>query len=236
MRSYRSKSAPFAERPFYRDEEIEIVCTDELRAAGLFPSNPSPIRIDRFLEKRFGVVPEYEDLPDGILGLTKFGAKGVQGIIVARKLDEEGTTAAERRMRTTLAHEAGHGLLHAHLFAMATKEQSLFGDFTDPKGPRVLCRDVPNASAVYKSRYDGRWWEFQANRVIGGLLLPKQLVHVALESLLETAGQLGSKILRNGDREPGVKLLAETFDVNPVVARIRLQELYPASDEAQLRL
>uniref|UniRef100_E6PXS9 Uncharacterized protein n=1 Tax=mine drainage metagenome TaxID=410659 RepID=E6PXS9_9ZZZZ len=30
--------------------------------------------------------------------------------------------------------------------------------------------------------------------------------------------------------------MADVFEVNPVVAKIRLQELFPASDEAQLRL
>jgi hypothetical protein len=236
MRSYRSKSGPFAERPFYKNEEIEAICGDELRAADLFPPTPSPIRIDRFLEKRFGVVPEYQELGDGVLGLTKFGPNGVQGIIVARMLDEEGTTTAERRIRTTLAHEGGHGLLHAHLFAMTTKEHSLFGDFTDPKAPQILCRDVPNTSPMHKQGYDGRWWEFQANRAIGALLLPKPLVHLAMEPLLEPAGLLGGKVLKANRREQGITLLADTFEVNPVVARIRLQELFPASSEAQLRL
>ncbi|MGO9403920.1 MAG: ImmA/IrrE family metallo-endopeptidase [Terriglobales bacterium] len=236
MRTYRSKAGPFAERPFYKDEEIEVICTDELRAADMFPYSPSPIRIDRFLEKRFGVVPEYEDLPDGVLGLTKFGVKGVQGIVVARELDEEGTATAERRIRATLAHEAGHGLLHAHLFAAVSKEQSLFGDFTDPRTPKILCRDVPHTSPIHKRGYDGRWWEFQANRAIGALLLPKPLVHLALGPLLETAGQFGSKVLRTDNRERGISLLADTFDVNPIAARIRLQELYPVSNEAQLRL
>ena len=235
MRSYRSKSGPFAERPFYTNEEIERICTDELRATNLFPSTPSPIRIDRFVEKRFAVVPEYQELGDGVLGLTKFGPKGVQGIVVARILDEEGTTTAERRIRTTLAHEAGHGLLHAHLFAVATKEHSLFGDFSDPKLPKVLCRDLPT-SPVQRSGYDGRWWEFQANRAIGALLLPKPLVHAAMESVLEPAGLLGGTVLKANRREQGIRLLADVFEVNPVVAKIRLQELFPASDEAQLRL
>ncbi len=35
-----------------------------------------------------------------------------------------------------------------------------------------------------KKAYDGRWWEWQANRAIGGLLLPKNLVNSALEGML----------------------------------------------------
>lgn len=236
MRNYRSHSGPFLKRPYYTNEEIERICTDELKAAALLPEIPSPIRIDRFLEKRFGVTVEYEDLGDGVLGLTKFGPKGVQSIIVARALDEVGTTTAERRIRTTMAHEGGHGLLHTHLFAMSSQAQPLFGDFSDPAAPKVLCRDVAGSSAEGGRGYDGRWWEFQANRAIGALLLPRQLVQMALEPLLEPAGLLGRKLLNSGRRGEAMKLVADTFEVNPVVARIRLQEIYPEADEAQLRL
>lgn len=58
-----------------------------------FPSTPGPIRIDRFIEKRFNVVHSYEDLGEGILGLTKFGPSGVKAIMVARSLEEDGSLA-----------------------------------------------------------------------------------------------------------------------------------------------
>jgi hypothetical protein len=96
---------------------------DELIAAEILPNNPEPIRIDRFIEKKFGISAEYEDLGDGILGMTQFGSKGVARIIVARSLDEEGTEVAARQIRTTLAHEAGHGLLHGE--PERTRDQSL---------------------------------------------------------------------------------------------------------------
>jgi len=227
MKALRTTSGPFPVRPYYKEQEIEDICTDELRAVGLYPVTPGPIRIDRFVEKRFGVTTTYEDLGEGVLGLTKFGPTGVQAIVVARFLDEEGTGSAERRIRTTMAHEAGHGLLHAHLFLSMRKEASLFADFSDPNSPKVLCR---------RKGYDGRWWEYQANRVIGGLLMPRLLVQLALDALLESSGSLGGRVLVSVRREEGVKLLADTFDVNPVVARIRLDEVFPASSEGQLRL
>lgn len=236
MKTFRAKSGPFAERPYYTNTDIENTCTDELRATGLYPASPSPIRIDRFVEKRFSVTPQYEDLGDGVLGLTKFGSKGVEAVIVARSLDEERTITSERRIRTTLAHEAGHGLLHAHLFVTATREHSLFGDFTDPKAPKVLCRDILSTGTPSRQGYDGRWWEFQANLAIGALLLPKPLVHVVLHSLLEAAGSLGGTLLAASRRDEAIRLLADTFEVNPIVAKIRLQEIYPVDGETQLRL
>src|SRR6266481_10156994 len=107
MRTFRAKTGPFTEQLYYPDADIENICGDELRAVNLFPEDPSPIRIERFIERRFGVVPSYEDLGPKILGLTKFSTNGVKAIMVARSLDEDGTPSAKRRVRTTLAHEGG---------------------------------------------------------------------------------------------------------------------------------
>src|SRR6266849_9353907 len=114
---------------------------DELQKINLYPAVPSPVRIDRFVEKRFGVVPTYEDLPSGLLGFTRFGSKGVEEIVVAKALDHEGTQPAERRLRTTLAHEGGHGLLHAHLFVLGSRPDSLFGDGLAHDAQKILCRE-----------------------------------------------------------------------------------------------
>src|ERR1700722_12293716 len=116
MRTFHSKSGAIAKRPYFRPAEIDQICVDELRKVGLYPVSPEPIRIDRFVEKRFGVEPTYEDLPEGVLGFTQFGNDGVVAIVISASLDAEKGRVAERRVRTTFAHEAGHGLLHAHLF------------------------------------------------------------------------------------------------------------------------
>ena len=241
MKMLRMQSGPFVERPYYEDSDIESIVTDELSRVGLLPTAPEAIRVDRFIEKRYHIVPQYEDVPDGILGFTRFGAKGPEEVVVSRSLSEEGSRAAERRMNSTLAHEAGHMLLHGHLFALERRAgtRSLFGDDLDEKKQTILCRDgtvgSPNESAgTY--RYDGRWWEFQANKVIGILLLPRQLVNKALDSLLIAQGHLGTRLLDDTQREEGVHLLADSFDVNPPVARIRLGELFPAPAQGQLTL
>ena len=148
MKSYMNTVGPFRERPFYTQSDIENMCLDELSRAELLPSKPAPIRIERFIEKRFKVSPSYEDLPDGVLGLTKFTDKGVREIVVSRALEEEGSEVAERRIRTTLGHETGHGLLHSHLFVLALNEQPMFGDFSDPKKPKVLLSGVVDGTMM----------------------------------------------------------------------------------------
>jgi len=228
MRTYRPTKGPFLEAPFFRPEQIEQICDEELRKFDLLPSEPQPIRIERFIEKRFRVSPIYEELPPGALGFTQFGEKGVEAIVISRSLAEEESKTAERRINTTLAHEAGHGLLHAHLFVAGSQPERLFGDELDPKVPKILCRDQSTG------KYDGRWWEFQANQTIGALLLPKVLVEKRIEKVLTRTGSFGLPQLIDKDREKAVSIVSATFDVNPAVARIRVDQLFPQRESGQL--
>lgn len=231
MRGNRSISSTgrSRNRTYYSRDEIDRICVDALESVGLYPRVPEPIRIDRFIEKRFGVSAAYEDLGPGILGMTKFGRTGVQAVIVSQRLDNENSQVSERRIRSTLAHEAGHGLLHEHLFA-PDETMPLFGDCT-PTGIRVLCRDEPHTGS--QTSHQGNWWEYQANRAIGSLLLPRGLVGIALEEFSISSGGLGLTHVDRGRRLEATSCLAETFDVNPVVARIRFDELYQGDLAAQ---
>ncbi len=237
MRNLRANAGPFTQRPFFTRNDFEQICEDELRQNGLLPSEPAPVRIDRFVEKRFKIQPSYEDLPGGLLGFTRFGSGGVEEIVVSRALDDEGTVVAERRLRTTLAHESGHGLLHASLFAFGTRPDSLFGDGLDGHALKILCRsDGISGSETSRRESSRQWWEYQANQAMGALLLPRPLVQAALVSVLEPRGVLGTPILPIDRREPVARLLADTFDVNPVVARLRLDVLFPVAAAEQLTL
>jgi hypothetical protein len=233
MRHIRTKRGPFVERPHFKPGEINKIAIDALKATGLYPSSPEPIRIDRFIEKRFGTSPTYQDLPEGVLGFTRFGPSGVEAIVVSTALDQGNTKATERRLRSTLAHEGGHGLLHVHLFHLGEKPKSLFDDADQT--PRILCREVFDTLPVTRG-YDGRWWEFQANKAIGGLLLPRPLLEIALDKFCVSVGHLGGRVLPEDRREAAARALADIFDVNPAVARLRLEEAFPRRNEAQLSL
>ena len=139
--------------------------------------------------------------------------------------------SADRRVRTTLAHEAGHGLLHAHLFVQSGQCKL----FPEGQGnqPRVLCRDGGSSRA---STYGGCWWEYQANRAIGAFLLPRTLVQIALDALMVPTGGLGLPTLPVQHRNAAIQRLSTVFDVNPVVARFRLLELLPEESTAQMTL
>jgi hypothetical protein len=234
MKEFPTKEGPFPLRLMYDLKEIDDICLGALREAKLLPAEPEAIKIDLFLEKYFEVPLVYEDLGEGIMGSTVFNSRGmVTGFTIAPWIEEDGTEVSDRRVRSTLAHEGGHGLLHSRLF-MAEQTGSLFGDSFDAVRPKnFLCRsrDI-NPGATGQPRYDGQWWEWQANRAIGGLLLPKPLVLKLITPLLEDSSF--GKTLGALNRSKAEGAVSEAFDVNPVVARIRLQEMYPVDGQKLL--
>lgn len=148
---------------------------------------------------------------------------------------------SERRLNSTIAHEAGHMLLHGRLFALQRRAgtRPLIKDGLDEKKQTILCRaDTVGSMSepMGTRRYDGKWWEFQANMVIGALLLPRQLVHDALDAFLVSKGPFGLRLLDNTKREEAIRCLSEAFDVNGAVARIRTEKLFPISSNRQLTL
>lgn len=230
MRTYRVNTGPFVEALHFELSEIRDICLDALRAMELLPSKPSPVRIERFIEKQFKLVPRFEDLGAGILGSATFGIKGVEQICISRSMAEEDTHVAQRRVRSTCAHEAGHGLLHAHLFAIALRQDVLVEAVGEKR--RFLCR----GEHVGENKPKTPWWEFQANRAIPELLLPRNLVDQAISPFLSKRGLMGVAILEPSKRGEAIQTLADIFDVNPVVVKLRLEEFHPENQNAQMCL
>lgn len=225
-----------ARRPYFTDAEFERIAEETLGEHALLPSSPAPVRIGRFIEKRFGVTPDFVELPGGLLGLTQFTPQGeVSAVIVARQLSDAGSRVAERRINTTLAHEAGHGLLHAQLFVRDSFLRDLFEGSEDVEPSRVLCRETTPVTPSM-SGYRGEWWEYQANRMMGALLLPRGLVTSCLDDLFEPRGLLGRHGLPDTAREAARHRISDTFDVNPIVASFRIDHLFPTEDPQQLTL
>ena len=76
MHTFKARSGPFVDRYHHTPAEFETIAAHELRSVDLFPAAPEPIRVDRFIEKRFNLVPEYDDLPGGLVGFTRFDSNG----------------------------------------------------------------------------------------------------------------------------------------------------------------
>lgn len=227
MRTYRTSTGQFSEWPFYKDDEVDRMCSDALSQNGLMPSEPGPVRIDRFVEKHFNIAVIYEAIGSGVLGFTSFGERGVASMHIDDPND--GNPVSERRVRSTLAHEAGHGLMHAHLFCAEFNRGNLFGGDADVSQEKVLCREP-------RTGYDGRWWELQANMAIGALLMPRDLLLRAMEPFVERQGMFQTPVLREARRGEAISAMSELFDVNLPVARIRIDGFFKVGAEKQLTL
>lgn len=233
MRSANQPSGPFRERLYFEALEIDDICHDALKAAGYLPDFPKEINVERFVEKHFACECGYENLPEDVMGFTAFNQKGkVISIRVQSRL-EDGSRTGVHRVRSTWAHEAGHGLLHAVLFIEIPGSPTLF-QCTDSNvsDNRILCRSADIRPVG--SGYDGRWWEWQANRCIGSLLLPKGLVRQSLAALLETSIVTQKPNLPPARRDKAVELVSTVFNVSALASKIRLEEMFPSGDSKQL--
>lgn len=163
--------------------EIALIAARELEATGLYPARPGPVAIERFVEKRFGFSYEFAPL-DGCLGKTVFGPDGPAEILISERLDRPHKPRVDRLCRSTIAHECGHGILHAWLYAEvfaaaapAWKNGKIAGDpllnrWFEPPPVRLADGRLP-------------WWEVQANLAAAELLLPRRIFE---RFCLETCG------------------------------------------------
>ena len=164
----------------------------------------------------------YEDLGPEKLGCTIFNSSGtVEAILPVRG-----------RLPSTIAHEAGHGLLHGSLFIEGNSADLLNGSLGE-KQRRILSRTEDILVDTWRS-YVGRWWEFQANQAIGRPLLPRFLLNHFMNESGIKLDSFGSPILSPAQREALVKRAAVTFDVNPIVVGIRLDLLFPQGGKEKL--
>lgn len=222
MSSATRGTGPFPRRIFIPDQHIERLCRETLESAALLPESPAPIRIDRLIFLQFRFEEEYVELPAHIMGCAKFTKRGLCRIMVNRDLAEEAGTVSHRRVRSTLAHEAGHGLLHNELFIEKLIQEEcgqLFGeaeacDSVTKEG--FACRAEVGIHEVRPFE----WWEYQANLAMSCLLLPWHLVTAAsslhMPTVLDGPGDMDSRIA-DAERE-----IAEVFDVNRRMVTIRL--------------
>ncbi len=207
-------------RLWYEEAEIEAIMESELRRAGTIRQRGRPATdIDLFVERHLGVVPQYVWLPSGVLGATEFSAEGSVQIQLSSELSlkAERDPGAEHRLRTTLAHEAAHVLLHRALFLKESK--AMFGG---RRTRRELCRDVRFSARAYT----GEWWEWQANRGMAALLLPRPVVQAWLDAW--RADHPG-----RGQVQAMREQLSLAFDVSGEAVRHRLRQLRVATAGAR---
>lgn len=226
-----STGSPFGQLIYLKRTEVDEICEGALKESKLLPEQPAPIDIEKFIEQFINAKLDFgTDLGQDVLGFTFFSPSGKPELVGISPNLDQGGLVSDRRIRATLAHEAGHCLIHPILFINeASNQRNFLDENIDFSRKRILCR---KGDINPKGKYDGRWWELQANFAIGGFLLPRTLVTRSIEDFLEPSGLLGGTVIR--DRMAAVEHVAKIFDVNPVVGRIRLDHLFPESDQLEL--
>ena len=231
MKEFPTRDGPYPVRLIYETAEIDRICEDALRQSGRLPGVPQPIEIDRFLEKFFEVQVVYDDLGEGAIGCTVFNRRGrVTGFLISTSIEADGTKSGKRRARATLAHEGGHGLLHPRLFMEDAGTGSLFGGRATREGEFFV--EIRMSVLWERKRPIGGVGGSGRRIERSGLLLPQKLVTTAINSMLNRDKII--HVLPDDKRSEAEALTAKTFDVNPAVARIRLQEMFPASLQISL--
>lgn len=235
MRRYRSPSGE--ERLWFDEHEIEDMMESELRKAALMPTETSPVvKLEAFVERHLNAaLDQYADLEASVLGVTEFFDGKPPRISINKSLtgsaldEDEVAPGVLGRWRATLAHEAGHVLLHRSLFEFGTG--TLFGPPASESSRRQLqrCleRDVGQAASD--------WREVQANQAMAALLMPKSVFQKIARRCIDEVFPEHSKIPA-GSEERVAARLAPILQVSKQAARIRLATLNLVEPRGQAHL
>lgn len=219
------------QRIWYEAEDIEQIATEQLRRAELMPTLKDPVTdVERLIEVHLRAELDlYADLPDGVLGLTEFPARGAPKVSIdsafTEAQDTEGAaTGVVGRWRATLAHEAAHIFLHRYLFDPEMAQLAGHSGFVNPNEGglmRCLHRDISPVTAEWNSaRRRPDWREVQANRAMAALLMPRRIFRrLALLEIREFG--LGTPVAAQ-DTERIIATLAELLQVSKQAVGIRL--------------
>lgn len=210
---------PFLKSFFISDEKISSIAKTQLEKLNLMPSSPSPVKIEKYCERRWGFTEDYTELEPGILGCAAFTENGIEMIAVSRELAEDETRIGRVRTRSTLAHEIGHGELHSETFAKKILYDKNQGDLfpkSFSQSNKFLCREIQMHRPA-----EEEWWEVQANRCMVALLLPDHLLRQIVEHFMPK--QTGNIF------KPSNTIIwhevADIFDVSREMARIATDKM-----------
>lgn len=184
------------------------------------------IDVDVIIEQGLQADLDYVPLPPGVLGQTRFFRDGTVRIELSRELSERAETdaVARRRLRSTMAHEVGHVACHTSLHVGDTETFSLFTQ--EMLGPPTNAEPIMCKEDRIGFRYQGEWWEFQANQCMAALLLPRALVAESTRAIYRDNGVSNFEdLIRHDKAFAAVNHLADEYDVNGAAVLYRLQAL-----------
>lgn len=169
-------------RDFYPDAQKELI---QLDVEEMF---------EQYIPKRLGITTEYEELSFNIHGYTE---PSKLRSVVALNLVESDDRATIRFGRSTIGHEIGHSVLHAHQFKRKRAELKFLHDKSHENPILFRQEDL-------KPFENPEWqaWEF-----CKALFLPAHLIQDAIESGVT------------------IREIADKVNLNPAFVEVRLKNL-----------
>lgn len=192
-------------------EQIVMAHVQSRRSADLFPLSTDDLTtlIEKFAEE----LDTYADLGEfgeGVEGLTLFRPRAKPIVRVSGLLNE---SSNENRLRSTLAHELGHVLLHDPLFQRKAQE-SLFD--TSVQYLQVCYRDGA------ESLGQGDLFEYQAWYMCGALLMPISELTARVTAKAQASDSYSEIWHDSALGQEVIEDASSWFCVSKALARIRL--------------
>ena len=233
QRSSKTKdTGPFLRNEFIPDKRIVRIALEQLTACRLIPDAPGPVAVEKFCDRKWGVPEDYQALDSDVMGLTSFTYKGLDRIVINTVLEEDSSPTGRRRMRSTLAHEIGHAVLHEDLFVekliFERNQGELFGAMNRSAPAAIVCRN----NDIFGAPKKVQWWEIQANKFMAAVLLPKPLfLRVVAPPLSDYDDTQASAKDRVSRYYRTIDTVSDTFNVSREMARIAVDN-YLSSDRS----
>jgi hypothetical protein len=208
-------------RPHFQPAEIDRECEAlvarflrERHGVVRFPLTTDDLTV--LVERETADLDLYADLEDethDTEGVTEFVPGERPSVRIARALSED--PRRTHRLRTTLAHELGHVLLHGCLWTLDAPPAAGRGA---PVGINPRCR-----RATIERPDGGDWLEWQAGYASGAVLMPAGAV---ARLVAQVHGEARSPVVAGGTLAGRLeRRLARDFDVSLPAARLRLLKL-----------
>ena len=216
-----NNNGPFLRQEFIPGRQIARIALEQLTTCRLLPDSPGPIAVEKFCDRKWGVPEDYEAMETEVMGFTSFTHKGFDQIVINTALGEDRSATGRRRMRSTLAHEIGHGILHENLYAEKLAFERAQGELFAEMNPRAQSAIVCRNTDIFGEPNKSRWWEIQANKFMAAMLLPEllflQVVVPALSDYHDANASPKEGVLRC------IATVSDTFNVSQQMARIAVE-------------
>jgi hypothetical protein len=216
VRWVRDTTGRFPRRPHYDAAELDQACEDLIGSCVRTrrPNEPAyPLTADDLavlIEQRAADLDLYADLstegPD-VEAVTDFVPGQRPRVRISHRLSED--RRRRPRLRTTLAHELAHVVLHDFIWWFDSPPDSARAAVLSPR-----CHQGVASSGV-------DWMEWQAGYASGAMLMPAS----ALRERFASPPHAAAPWVRSPAARPRIRAVQDDFDVSAEAARVRLLQL-----------